>query len=697
LLAPLYVAFQHPVSPDFLESNLSFSPAVEGRITSLDGRSFAFTPEPHWSPGTEYTVAVAGAQTPVILNFSTRPLVTAQLPKPLGWPRVDIHRRILLTFGYPADGDAIASALHIEPDIPVRVESNGRVLSVIPEEGWAYDTTYTLTLDGPSLSSEGIPFGLLAPWSFRTRSGVLSSAPSSPASWDSVISLHFATPVDRATVERALQFSPPISGTFEWEGERMRFTPNTGLKAETSYRAYLFPTVRTLDGKPILQGLYSWRFTTGPTVSNFGPRHRAPWYEPIWLDFDRPVDRESVEAAFRITPTVAGAFEWQDRSVRFVPADGLQVDTTYRVELDTSALAADGSPLLHSPLSWEFGALRSGIQIDFGGGPNVQVLDAAGPRLIQFGRNGRQEDVPWVQLGLYQLSPEQLLSTYSSSFKGEAPISVEGLPLVHRWREEVTVNELTLPPNIPPGLYVLTAGELCEKQDELLVVLTHHTLVLKDAGVGTGSSAWHQVTGYAREIASDRPRPAMTVRLYDRAGRLAAEGTTDDNGLFETMVQGDTEPLLALGQFEGEWTLCGLGREWTARESGCVSCQWWGWWSPTPAGRAFRSYVYTDRPIYRPGQTVHARAIVRADDDGIYSLPPIGTPVKVRLRDARDNVIGTKELACTPPLRWPKEGPWVATTSRLWWVRRSLDKNSRSRRTANRTMRSPCTSTQNCA
>ncbi len=35
----------------------------------------------------------------------------------------------------------------------------------------------------------------------------------------------------------------------------------------------------------------------------------------------------------------------------------------------------------------------------------------------------------------------------------------------------------------------------------------------------------------------------------------------------------------------------------------------------------YQGYLYTDRPIYRPGQTVYFKGILRADDDANYSLP----------------------------------------------------------------------------
>ncbi|HSD82734.1 MAG TPA: MG2 domain-containing protein, partial [Anaerolineae bacterium] len=53
---------------------------------------------------------------------------------------------------------------------------------------------------------------------------------------------------------------------------------------------------------------------------------------------------------------------------------------------------------------------------------------------------------------------------------------------------------------------------------------------------------------------------------------------------------------------------------------------------------------YTDRLIYRPGQTVQVKVIARYDDDAVYSRLPAERAVIVRLRAARDNVIATKTL-----------------------------------------------------
>ncbi|HET7081791.1 MAG TPA: MG2 domain-containing protein, partial [Chloroflexia bacterium] len=56
--------------------------------------------------------------------------------------------------------------------------------------------------------------------------------------------------------------------------------------------------------------------------------------------------------------------------------------------------------------------------------------------------------------------------------------------------------------------------------------------------------------------------------------------------------------------------------------------------------------IYTDRAIYRPGQTVFFKGILRDDDDGHYSVP--GEPVPVTLADINGRVIYSETLALSP-------------------------------------------------
>ena len=62
------------------------------------------------------------------------------------------------------------------------------------------------------------------------------------------------------------------------------------------------------------------------------------------------------------------------------------------------------------------------------------------------------------------------------------------------------------------------------------------------------------------------------------------------------------------------------------------------------ASRAFQTYLYTDRPVYRSGQPVYFRGVVRSKDDVVYMPAPLDT-VPVVIRDARGEIVYERELA----------------------------------------------------
>ena len=59
---------------------------------------------------------------------------------------------------------------------------------------------------------------------------------------------------------------------------------------------------------------------------------------------------------------------------------------------------------------------------------------------------------------------------------------------------------------------------------------------------------------------------------------------------------------------------------------------------------AYQTYLYTDRPVYRSGQPVYFRGVVRSKDDVVYMPAPLDT-VPVVIRDARGEIVYERELA----------------------------------------------------
>src|SRR4051812_29628750 len=69
----------------------------------------------------------------------------------------------------------------------------------------------------------------------------------------------------------------------------------------------------------------------------------------------------------------------------------------------------------------------------------------------------------------------------------------------------------------------------------------------------------------------------------------------------------------------------------------------WSYWMTTDAASLLMSYVYTDRPVYRPGDTVHFKAILRTHYGATYQLPP-GQEYNVQVTDIEGKEVFAADL-----------------------------------------------------
>ncbi len=455
--------------------------------------------------------------------------------------------------------------------------------------------------------------------------GASDVSPEAPLTFD------FSADVDRRAIERGLTLEPHIDGKFEWDGRSAAFIPDGGWEPGVTYSTSLSRGDQTLVSR--------WSFTVDPVIQSTTPHPHGVigWDGVVTLTFDEPMDRASVEAAFSILPAIEGTFRWEGTSLIFAPRGEWAAGAGYTISLAPSLKTAEGKQPLRSPFRLNFSALVEQGHISFGYGPNAQVVNPDGRRAIQFEASGNLRP---ITVRLRALTAEQFLDRYTSSFRGvgpaeDKPIRVDDLPIVREWQHAIRrtsdttyTDELMLPADLSPGLYVLTIDHPAAGSDGLLVMYTHHTLVLKQAE--------GHIATWASGIGGG-PVAAMRVRIYDRDATLVAEGQTDAQGLFVTSVPIDPQPLIVVGERDGEITASGLSNEW--QQGG-----WYGWWEPAPTANRTRVYIYTDRPIYRPGQTVHVKMAARYDNDAVYSRIPLEWDVIVRLRDARDNVVSAQTL-----------------------------------------------------
>ena len=69
----------------------------------------------------------------------------------------------------------------------------------------------------------------------------------------------------------------------------------------------------------------------------------------------------------------------------------------------------------------------------------------------------------------------------------------------------------------------------------------------------------------------------------------------------------------------------------------------WSYGFAGDATTALKAYIYTDRPVYRPGHTVHIKAVVRAEKNDALDLPEQKT-LKLKVKDADLKTVLSKDL-----------------------------------------------------
>ncbi len=647
--------FNQPMDPDSAALPLLVSPFMEGRFAwDTNGTHLTYQPDEGFAPGGDYTLTLDSSLSAVSglafsqlqqwdLHIATAPQVASQLPEDL--QSDNRHPTFELSFDRTMDKESVAEALAITPPIPFNITWENNTLLIAVSEPLAPGANYQFTLDQSAIDTQGIALDQVYQWGFQAEKLIANSTTPSANRRGEPISIHFNYKMNTESVGQAIQFKPNIIGDLTWSDDQKTatFTPASLLPAGSSYLISFDGPLLDANGE-LFPNPEAIQFTTPPPVVRKIPAgnsvHPAT---PIEITFDRPVDEVTTAASFHITPTLPGKISWRETSLIFMPDAGyLEPHSQYTVTIDTIAMDANDEPLLTEPYAWSFTTGNLEGIANFGWGPNAQVLDVNGRRAVQF-QLFQPDNSRTITLELYRLNLTQFLDRYASGFRGVAgwendrPISTQGTALIKSWEaelvdsvvEHINIQETIIPEDVPPGLYILNlkSGFV---NDQLILLLSRNTVMVKQAG--------GQIFTWVSDI-NGGPVSGIDVEIYARDGELINNGRTDDHGVFQSEVSLDPQPLIIIARDGEDITASGLSNEW--RSSGS---QWWGWWLPAPTPHDYAAFIYTDRPIYRPGQPVFFKSILRRDDDAILNNLPEGTPVTVRIRDARNNVVQTFQL-----------------------------------------------------
>lgn len=326
----------------------------------------------------------------------------------------------------------------------------------------------------------------------------------------------------------------------------------------------------------------------------------------------------------RVDGAAPSALEAKDRQIC---VEGLEHGETYRVTLRTGLPAAIGE-VLEGPVTLSVYVRDRQPSVRFSG--DNFVLPSAMRRGIPLvSVNTDSLDLELHRIGERALARlmtsddflSQLNAYEISNIESDlgAPVWKGRLDVENRLNAEVTtafpVDEAL--PERAPGVYVLSAVPHDAAGQEWDARATQWFLV-SDIGLATfaGEDGLHV---FARSLASAEPMRGVELRLLARNNAVLGTATTDAEGhatftVGLTRGDGGEAPALVTAMHDGDFVFLDMTRPGFDLSDRGVAGR--------PAPGALDVYAWTERGVYRAGETVHATALARDDAaQAVENLP----------------------------------------------------------------------------
>lgn len=579
-------------------------------------------------------------------------LAVAQVVPADGSDEIETDASIVVTFDRPvvpltAISDPASAGLpqplRFSPPIDgVGEWLNTSIFLFTPTRPLSGGTTYAATVSAglTGVGGEVLPEDVT--WHFTTiRPKVVWIDPDRDADLvpvDTSIRVTFNMPIASAGVDERLTvrtasllgelFSRSVPGTVAIEGEVLVFSPNEPLDFDRRYVVTLAPGITGEAGGLGTAEETSWRFRTVPlpriveTDPKDGEDDAYP-YTSFEIHFNAPIDPETVLENVSIDPEPSPEdldswYRKWDHS--FVIRFGAEPSREYTFRIGSQIADPYGNttgqnltvrfrtaPL--SPISWLHVPGR------------VSTLSALEPAQLVVGHRNTDR----LSLELWRLET----SDYFDAMSDWYDFDPSGRP-ARSWSVSVSapLNEPDYTPidlvdgggPLEPGIYLVDLHASGVDWDRW----SHrHVLVASSVNL-TLKTTEGEALAWATELETGEPAPGLVLWALDGDGEALDSSVSDSQGLAELHAEGeiDWRGLTVFGR--DPFVLAST--DW---DDG-ISIWELGLSGETPPDR--RAYIDTDRPIYRPGQTVFFRGIVRDEDDASYTLPDL-TAVSVIIRN----------------------------------------------------------------
>lgn len=679
LEGPITLFFNQSMDRSSVETALRSQMQQELAFTWLDDSTVIVRLSAPLEPDTQVSLMVTDSMRsrqgkplfqPVSLNYRTAGyLALSQALPQQGATDVDPTGVVVASFNRPIVplGDLTNTALPegftLDPVAAGQGEwINTSTYAFYPEPALNGGETYTVRVNPNLKSVDGGPLRAAEPWNFTTaQPRLLSVEPITETPWplDAKVVLTFNQPMQAGSIESGFSLTDPngahVPGKSQWsnDGTVFTFIPDALLQRDQTYTLRLTGAAG-LGGTPLEVDTQPGNDDLNITVITV-PALAVTRTEPsaggqiapndsVALYFSAPIGSGDSETHVEISPAVADLNTYWDESFNSLQVFGsFAPNTNYTLRVLPSLTDRWGGP--SEEYSFDFST--SAFQ------PNLNLVATASTIFL----TGRDPGLLVQAVNLAEIPITVGSLTLEEFLKLNAPGGYELMEALktrsgESWNqpiesspERMSTVELPLAQDgnpRPPGLYYLHFNF---PQDQNGGIYNGpYLLAVSDLQL-TFKSSPSDALIWAVDLRSGSPAAGVPVTIYNEAGEPIAQGQTDAEGIFTATYEPSDNPyqiLYAVAAQPGDPNFGLAMSSWTTGiepwDFGLTSS------SETPG---LQVYFYSDRPIYRPGQKVFFRAVLRDAFNSRYSAPQIATlPVKINSNDG--NEIARLDLPVSP-------------------------------------------------
>ncbi|MCP4165341.1 MAG: hypothetical protein GY759_05530 [Chloroflexi bacterium] len=672
LAEPILVIFDQAMDAASTGAAFSLEPAAPGEV-QVDANTLRFTPSRPLPRGASFRMAVderakavngKALASPIALRFNTVGYLEVTSSQPAdGSLEVSVDSPITVIFNRPVvpltSVGQMADLPHpllIDPSVPGQGEwLNTSIYRFQPLTALAGASDYVVTIAAGLEDTTG---GLLAEdhiIRFRTADPILLGfePEGNQVSPSTAITVTFSQPMDVTSTEAAFDLrhiensaTVSVPGLFTWldQHRTLKFQPDKSLDYGEHYTVVVTDSARSAEGAGALRDWYTAGFQVAPIigVSSSKPSDGASDVPPesdLEISFNGIVDQKTLgKGALTILPEPTGVYTYFSSYNNLLTANWpLTPRTVYDVILSQDIGDIFGNTLGNDyHIRFSTGDRKPFAHINLPGN-DAGTYNAYNETLIPVS----YRNISRLDFKLYQV-PEQDIARLLGRDRWQGLNEYAPRPnhVVRTWSVEVDapLNENVLQKialaeeggPLAAGVYWLEmrAPEIEYTPQQVprhLLIVSPLNLIIKKGA--------QEMLVWATDLRSGQPVPDLPIRVE---GAASARGITGADGIFHTPFR-SSQPWDPLIVFAGEPDDASYA---------VASSEWQQGLSPWDFGlqsefspAAWFGHIYTDRPIYRPGQTLYWKTILRQDDDASFQVPPAGTQLEVIIKNSQGNEI----------------------------------------------------------